>query len=224
MDGLLFPPPLPDDATFRILPVKHLTMDSEPEEDAPGFNLDIPEVFYSSETGRLLDHCIVCDKYLLEENTRYMVEKVYKKYPALNTESVLFEYAICATCADNFRKELSQESMQNIENFFRNNTEGMPGMATHPEDMINPGRRLDNCFVSGKSVDNLNEYQVCGIFQGKKMIPFSTPYVISGEVIEQLSDLISDKTRDEMDDFIDSFFGLPPEWKEAMKDRDIVLI
>ena len=55
---------------------------------------DIPEQFYSEETKKPLENCLMCDKYLLDEGTEYMVEKAMRRHPKLGTETTLFEMAI----------------------------------------------------------------------------------------------------------------------------------
>ena len=67
--------------------------------------IDIPSEFYSFSSGVLFDRCIDCDKYLLEKDTEYFIEKAIRQYDGYKARDVIFEYAICFQCADRIRKD-----------------------------------------------------------------------------------------------------------------------
>jgi hypothetical protein len=48
--------------------------------------------------------------------------------------------------------------------------------------------------------------------------------MLSGAVMAQLQELLSPETKQVLDDFIDQHFGLPPEWKALIKDRNLLFI
>ena len=44
------------------------------------FLVDIPEQFYSDGDGKPFENCVVCGKNLMEDGTRYVIEKAMKNY------------------------------------------------------------------------------------------------------------------------------------------------
>jgi len=42
-----------------------------------------------------------------------------------------------------------------------------------------------------------------------------------GDVNEEMNELLSQKTRDRLDGFVDEQFGLPPELKQPIKDSPV---
>lgn len=194
--------------------------------DIPAFNvIEIPGIFYNINTGAPFEKCLVCDRDLLEEGVQYVIEKAIKKYPSFGSEDILFEYAICFDCAEKMRKQLSNESLNNIQNYFMQNSQ----MRTRAEDLIrNQNFNLDDwlgkCLITGKSKNELSEYQIYGHCDGHHLLFSVMPYMISGEVMDDIAGLLSNKTIDELDRFKDDFLGPPPEFKKLFKNTDLVFI
>ena len=42
---------------------------------------DIPQQFYSEDTQKPLEHCLMCERYLLDEGTAYLLEKAMRRHP-----------------------------------------------------------------------------------------------------------------------------------------------
>ena len=74
-------------------------MDAEKnlEPDVP--LIALPKQFYNSETGQPIAHCIMCNRFLLEDGVTYMIEKAIKQHHELNFSEPIFEYAMCMACA-----------------------------------------------------------------------------------------------------------------------------
>ena len=70
--------------------------------------IKIPKEFYNSESKSLFTHCKCCN-IKLDTGVPYMVEKAFK-----GNETV-FEFAICHPCIENLHAELSEKSLQTIE-------------------------------------------------------------------------------------------------------------
>lgn len=164
------------------------------------------------------------DKFLLEDGTEYFIEKAIKKYPGFKASDIIFEYAICIDCAEKMRKQMSKESMQNIEKFFSENVDVYARMELMQDNPNNPDAWMDRCMVNGSQKDQLSEYQIYAHCSGKHMQLTHMPYLISGEVIDQISHLLSEQTLDELDGFITRNFGPPPELMEPLPKRRVVLI
>lgn len=186
---------------------------------------DIPREFHSFSQERAFSHCISCNVNLLENNTQYLIEKAFRRYPGFDTQDVIFEYAMCLPCAARMRQEMSVESMRNIQQFF---DERVDFYGRRQELLYEHGMNheawLDRCIVTGRPKSALEEYQIYGHCQGDRFLFSYLPYLISNEAVEMMSELLSEKTRGEIDRFIDDNFGLPPELKQPIKDRPFVLL
>lgn len=186
--------------------------------------MEIPREFHSFSGGGLFEHCIECDKFLLQEGTEYFIEKAIKKYPGYEATDVIFEYAICLNCAEKMRRQMSKESMQNIENFFAQNVDFHGRMELMQANPHNPEAWMARCMVNGNHKKDLDEYQIYAHCNGRHMELTHMPYLISGEVMDEISHLLSEQTLDELDRFINNHFGPPPELMEPIPKRRFVLI
>ena len=196
-------------------------------EDAPiqwAVLQDIPEQFYSEESNEPLSHCIMCERYLLEDGTQYMVEKAMRRNPELGTESALFEMAVCLDCAEQQRSQLSTESLANIEAFFKENFRHQQRSAIDLVQGQQASDWLTNCSINGTDIEGETEYQLCGLCNGRQMVFGQLPYVLGGTALEALQDLLSEETKDEMNGFTDTYFGLPPELADLFKDRPVLVL
>ncbi len=144
--------------------------------------------------------CIECERPI-QEMENYLVEKAYQKYPKLNKEITVFEFAICMDCAIRRSGEMSEHSQRVMQEYLK----------PYQNKAFSEGDEM-KCLVTNKSVEETNSYQVSGLFsQGKPAVFF----VFSEEALEEINELISDETRDMMDGFIGNHFGVPPEWQRS---------
>ena len=179
----------------------------------------IPKLFNSYISEKPIENCVICEKYLLEEGTDYFIEKVFKD------DFVEIEYAICMDCTENMKGAMSQQSMLNIENYFRSNMSMMHRWTIDWEDDdFNPEAFLSHCAIRKTPREELKEYQIAGFFNGPYLNPMAPPFLISGAVAEEVNELLSKETKGEIDGFVDDLTGLPPEWKEIFKTRRPILI
>lgn len=185
---------------------------------------NIPKEFMSAETNDYFQHCIECDRPLLNEETDYFIEKCIRTYPDFTATDTVFEYAICISCAEKMRAKLSKESLEAIENFMKHKVDPFRHQAfisNHPE----PENWTGQCLVSGRSKTDVEEYQVYAHCRGTSLVHgMQMPYMISGEVLDQVSQLLSNETLDELDNFMNDNFGPPPELEELLPRRKVVLI
>jgi len=161
----------------------------------------------------------MCQRPLLEEFSVYFIEK------AIRNGEVEFEYAICMDCAAKMKGSMSEESIRNMENYFKNNSRIQEYQQKIFEaEELSVEDFLSACVVKGTSISELKEYQMIGVFQGDRLYHYSVPFIISSEATEEINELLSKKTKGEMDDFIDDFIGIPPDWREIIKSNKPVLI
>lgn len=186
--------------------------------------VDIPKSFYSYSSGLPFDRCIDCDKYLLNEGTEYFIEKAIRQYDGFSAQDVIFEYAICAECTDTVKKSISQHSMLAIEQYFIENidiNERMKIMNANPKA---PEQWINQCLVSQQSISEATEYQVFAQCNGTSLNLTHMPYMVSGIILDQIQEILSPETRDELNDFMDRNLGPSPELAEILPGSRVVLI
>ena len=165
---------------------------------------NIPEEFYSFNTGQPFCECSDCGKDLLEPNVMYVIEKAIRQYAGYAAKDVIFEVAICLECVERMKNEISAESMSNMMKFYEEMM--MNGISLQPEEL------LTKCAATGTPREELTNYQINALCNGSKLSPLQPPYLISGVVLDEMNDILSDETRDFLDDYQQKFIGPSPEW------------
>ncbi|MEQ8925864.1 MAG: hypothetical protein RLO81_08630 [Fulvivirga sp.] len=186
--------------------------------------IDIPEEFYSFDSKTKFEYCIECDKYLLDESTDYFIEKAIKKYDGFSANDVIFEYAICLDCAERMRQAMSNESMQNLQNYFAENANVQRRMELMNSESKDTEEWIGECLVTGKSRNTLNEYQIFAQCRGDKMVLGQMPYMVSGETLGKVAELLSTETKDELDDFSKRHFGPPPGLEKELPYQRVLIV
>lgn len=185
--------------------------------------IDIPKLFQSYKDEKLFDHCISCNKYLLQDDTHYIIEKAIRNYPNLNSKDVIFEYAMCFDCVEKMRDEISEESMTNIDNYFNEKIDISQRYETTREYGTDVDKYVENCMVSGDSISTLNEYVIQAHCISDKLALSFFPYMISEKVMDDIANLLSNKTLDFLNGFMDNHFGYPPEFNDILTRRLILI-
>ncbi|WP_370088389.1 hypothetical protein [Ekhidna sp.] len=181
---------------------------------------DIPREFYSFETNAPFERCIECEKYLLDDETEYIIEKAVKNYEGYSAKDTVFDYAICMDCAERMRKEISQESWKSMMQYFQENIDVQSRLEMQFQS---PEEGLKNCMIKKTGVNDCREYQIYAHCKGRKVNMENPPYMISGEVMEELLPLLSDKTIDEMNGFLKKHFSPDPSLMEPVPPRLVLL-
>ena len=187
----------------------------------------IPELFQSTETGRPFERCSMCDQYLLDEDaSSYVVEKAFRSYRGYEARETVFEYALCFDCQLKLKAEFSRESMERIQDYFKERVD----VAARREMLIEEapdGLELDpwvsRCIVTGEPVSEMEEYQVFCECDGPYMLYGYSPYSLGGAAVDEIVQLLSAKTLDELNGFADDVLGLPPELAELFTRRVVLL-
>jgi len=195
------------------------------EMENKSYQIEIPQKFYSDTEGKPFENCQVCGKYLLNEGTSYMIEKAFKNYEGYDFYSTLFEYAICTDCHNLLQQGMSQESMQNLQRYYMKIFQekgGKPVMINLSDFEMD--HWLSKCFFTDKPITEMKEYQVVAQFSGTKLVLNTPPLIVGEKAMEEMSDLLSDKTIDEMNGFKKRFFGPDPELEELILGKKLILI
>lgn len=197
---------------------------AEPESESVNEFIPIPKELHSSDNGKMFDHCLVCDKFLLEDGTPYMIEKAVRQIPEMKVTEVIFEYAMCMTCAMRMNESLSKESRERIQAYFARhaNFEARRASLLKSNKLeIRPW--LQECVIKKTPVSESREYQIVAQCDGQHLLFTHSPFAISLEAMDEITNLLSEKSLGEIDDFMGKYFTGPPEVSEILK-RRIVLI
>ena len=163
----------------------------------------IPEEFKSFETGEAFQRCSVCNADLMVEGAHYFIEKAFRK------EETVFEYAMCMDCFQKMREQLSVKSRQLIEHYFDEHVDIEARRKTLIEKYGQRARSwISNCMIRHTPFSDCNEYQIYGWFIGKDIVYNGMPYMLSGDVIDELFNLLSSETTGVLDDFSEKLFGI----------------
>ena len=189
------------------------------------FWADIPEQFYSDSEGKPFEKCVVCGKDLLVDGTQYVIEKAMKNYEGYDFSSTVFEYAMCIDCYMEMQKGMSEESIQNLQRYYQNfmDQRGNRPLTINLQT-FDVNEWLSKCFFKEKPVREMKEFQLIGQFNGKHMLLNTPPMAIGEEVMEEMAELLSEKTKGEMDRFRKEFLGPPPEIEELLYGRKLLLL
>ncbi|GAB4377820.1 MAG: hypothetical protein Kow0075_06960 [Salibacteraceae bacterium] len=178
---------------------------------------ELPEEFFDSESHEPISSCLVCGVNFNQAGCDYFIEKVFRRVESLDLTETMYEYALCVNCAEAKRNELSRESMQRIQEFVESRFRRIDLNA-------DPTERIKKCIVTGKPVKDDTEYTIQAYCRNGKLLSGVFPFAISGEAMDEMEGLLSEKTRDELDRFRDAYFGGPPEMREFFKKRRIIPI
>ena len=170
--------------------------------------IPIPDAFWSFADEGPFEKCTACGKSLLDDGTLYLVEKAFK-----NSE-VVFEYALCIDCHLGLRDELFQKSLQLIGHYFDEHVNLVERREKLIQDFeAGPAPWIENCLITGKPIDECEEYQIMTLCDGRDLLFTYIPCMISGQAMEDIQQILSRKTRERLDAFVEDYLGVPPEAK-----------
>lgn len=183
-------------------------------------NQPIPEIFCQLESKTPFDRCALCQCALDEKH--YVVEKVIRNYVSLNTQEVIFEYAMCLACAENMRMELSEESRQKVEAYFSAHVDLVKRNDRIKQLQGQPlGQWISRCLIKDQMVQQSTSYSIYALCKGHELIPSDLPYAICEEAQDEIMQLLSAKSLEILDDFMGRHFSGPPEVAEILKRRPV---
>lgn len=185
--------------------------------------IPIPKIFYSDLTGQPLSNCVTCDRNLIEGNEPYVIEKAFRYYQEYDIHNTIFEYVMCIPCAQKMNAKMSKVSLGKIQDYFSS-----LDMAGRRQSLIEKyGADLDGwideCLIKKTKRANLEEYQICAQCIGDQLVFDVLPYMLSHEASNEIVELLSAETLEEYNRFVDDNFGLPPEFKKALKDSPVLV-
>ena len=188
------------------------------------FFAPIPRVFWSAYSGKPFFSCIDCSVPLIESNM-YLIQKRFVAGEAI------FEMAMCERCRDKMVQEYSEETRRNINEYIRKQfeqltTEGAEDGAgpktievREIEETADGEALLEQCIefcvMCGAKRSDCRRYSLTGLCRNDEIVaqvtPISrTPLMVCEQCELGMSELISQKTRDSWDRFIEAHFDGPP--------------
>lgn len=172
--------------------------------------IPVPEVFHSFMDKKPFSKCLVCTNFLLDDGTRYLVERAF-----VGAEPI-YEYAMCLECYFQLQEELSAESLQRIDAHI----EERVLLADRRNDLLKVSVSdvepwIEECVLTKKKRKQCRGHVIYAQCDGTHLLFTYLPYMISVEGIDELIPLLSKKTRDRLDDFIEEFLGMPPEFRAS---------
>jgi len=176
----------------------------------------IPRLFFDTVKDLPFSNCSKCDRFLLDDNVEYMIEKV------LIPNDVLYEFAICSGCIMSIQQEISEESLQNMHQFSETELNKRIQKIDH---LLNKDFDTIKKELSGEN-PNLS-YENCNVmafFKGRNLVEDYPAVCVSTQALEKMQDVLSKKTRDSFDDFMDFIGDVPPGLEELFKTRKPVFI
>lgn len=183
--------------------------------------MPIPPMFHDEDHGKPYRNCRICELDLHHPPQPYLVEKIVRKNAAMGMAEVQFAYAVCLDCVAEMQSQVSEESAERIRDYVQSNADWQQRLQLVELASEDPMRLVQRCLISGRPLGQVQEYQIAALCDGEELILSLWPYALSGEVIQEMSDLLSQETLGHLDDFYGQHFGLPPEWADLFRDRPV---
>jgi hypothetical protein len=177
----------------------------------------IPNDLYNEDLNKPHQNCKLCNRSLLDGEV-YAIQKVFKNYPEQDKAQTLFDFALCNSCLQETRSQLSIASRQRIDAYMMAELQTLEEIGENPRSRYNERK----CTLSGQQLSKSQEYQMMAICQGPHIL--ESPICLSDTVLEAIQDLLSPESRAELDRFTENNFGWPPELKKLWQDGDFVLL
>lgn len=171
--------------------------------------------FYPFDSDEPFSACTMCQR-IFSEDEDYIIEK------AIKGSDVIFEIAMCLSCAEDIRKQLSRDSLERIEAYMSRvdfNARAQHFISQPSSDIQD---YLGHCVVSGKRIDPKEEHQIYAYCSGREMMYAAMPYAISGEIMEEIQQLLSPETKQELDNFMDQYL-IPDDLRDLIKGRPVFI-
>ncbi len=175
--------------------------------------LPIPDLFWSAYLEQPFEHCIDCG-CLLKNSAVYVIQKRFVAGEAV------FEMAICDVCrqrlTDSYSQETKEALSRKMTEYFQRNAALLSNPSTaasSAEELLD--RTMNYCLMCGIARKDCRKYSLAGLFRADQIIVYcgsggQSPVLICETCEEGLAGLISKKTRDAWDRFVEEHFDGPP--------------
>lgn len=155
--------------------------------------------------------CSFCNKDF-KENEVYYVEKAFKHHLNFKSSDVILEYALCNKCMLEIRANLSIESKERIDNYFESNLK---------QEYLQSGTQ---CCIYGDSIYDEKEFQVVAVAKNGSLIEGGRLLILGAKAMDEIQELLSAQTKEELNNFFDSIIDMPPELRKMLKQGDYFVL
>ncbi len=184
---------------------------------------EIPDLFHSSETGTPIEKWLVCEKHLLDQQ-EYIIEKAFTNYPGVKTRDLVWEFAICTDCMKTQMNEYSEESERKMTEYFQQNMDFTHQNELRTNHRFDANKWISKCIIKGTPIEDCAQFQISAQCVGNLMLFDRTPFMISGEAMDEIIQLMSNETLGFFNDFRGKYFPPPEDLSPFFKEKDFVLI
>jgi hypothetical protein len=175
----------------------------------------IPAYLWSIEAEAPFSRCLDCQRpllmsdpeadFALEPGQVDRVEIGYQIQKLIVRGEPVFEYALCAGCMQQLSSRFSEETKQAISQFVQSHLQAFPVITPH-EALAGELR----CLICQRPKAECYRYSLMSYCLGPWLLINPGPAMVCDECEEDLSGLISEKTRREWDRFVEDHFDSPP--------------
>ena len=184
----------------------------------PFHTLPIPSIFHSDKSNQPFTECKVCQKDIIRSGEPYIIEKAYGQDLTKGRREVVFELAYCMDCVQQINESLSEESREKIQAYFKENTDiDKRDQELKKYELFETDIWLQNCIVKNKSIDEVDEFQIYALCIGNDILFHQAPYMVCGDAIDEVMELLSNKSLDILNDLMSDILDLPPNYDELFK-------
>lgn len=184
----------------------------------------IPKMFWSVYSEKPFQSCLKCKVPLIEANSFVIQKRVVGK-------ETVFEMAMCERCRESMTAEFSEETRKNLTRHMNEqlqeaaeklaaeaNENGEIVVAQIDDDEVGQkmmNDSLDHCMMCEKARSECHRYSLLSLCSDDMLIAQVTPVVRTPMMMCEdcegsMSGLISKKTRDQWNHFVEEHFDGPP--------------
>jgi hypothetical protein len=154
----------------------------------------IPQELYSEYEDRPFKTCTRCGETLADFEDGYRISKVHR------AGEVLFEYALCGPCFLNIYEESSDETKIALYQYQRDRL----------QENVAGGEACALCAKEKDQIEN-DEFALVGACHSHLLLDIN---LVCGPCVEDMNRLVSKKTRDVWDRFVqENFPGVPADFE-----------
>ncbi len=178
----------------------------------------LEDSLHSLETGNPFEKCFDCQSRLEDCTDGYTIQKAFSK------GETIIEIAVCHSCQEKLQSEYSTKSREDLWNFFLDRSD-IPGrlekFSPIPVGQIRPW--INRCLTCEALLANTDEYTVAVQCLGDQIIYGESPFMVCGECIDSLFELLSEQTKGIYNEWLDRCLPMAPAQPEDAPRRKIMI-
>lgn len=184
---------------------------------------EIPRLFRNTEE-EFFQSCNFCGKDLQDSGEAYHIQRSLRYNQEFGVSECIFEAAICFACQAEVSRSFSEESRNRLTEFFQGIM--LPRLLFEDQHSSNDelmDERLQTCLITGRPIEDGEEYLVSGECLHDKLCLTGGPNLISENGMEEYQALLSPQTKDELNGFRNNLNDVPPELEDLFRPRPVIV-